>query len=158
MRRKVGERAKVLFDSIDLAILELLDYSFIGLSVSELVSKLKIKHKNLKPHIDKLRKLELISLWNLGEKIILWTELAEIKRIFDNNPEDFWETKEEIKKAEERLKKQRILREYLFSALKTENLDKKLEEEFQPDLRKIKKSDLKGIKPSDFMKDKEKKK
>lgn len=64
-KRKVGERAEILFDSIDLKILEELSNTYIagnGLQVFELVNRLKLEHKNLKPHIDKLLALDLIGI------------------------------------------------------------------------------------------------
>jgi hypothetical protein len=44
-KRNIGQRASVLFDSIDLEILEILDNSNQGKGVLELVTALKIKHR-----------------------------------------------------------------------------------------------------------------
>jgi len=60
-KRNVGERGKILFDEIDLGILFWLDKHERGLKVLELANILKIKHNNLKPHIDKLLFLRLIA-------------------------------------------------------------------------------------------------
>ena len=49
MKRKVGERANILFDDIDLKILETLNNSDDGLKVLTITNKLGMKHKNLKP-------------------------------------------------------------------------------------------------------------
>ena len=58
-KRNVGERGRVLFDSIDLQILELLNgEKYFG--VLELTKSLRIKHKNLKPHLEKLMKANLV--------------------------------------------------------------------------------------------------
>jgi len=64
-KRGVGNRAEIYFDSIDLEILEFLNtpnrktYEG-GYSVIDIIDKLKINNKSLKPHIDKLLMLGLI--------------------------------------------------------------------------------------------------
>jgi len=88
-KRNIGQRASVLFDSIDLEILERLDKYNQGMGVLELATALKIKHKNLKPHIDKLRKLELIFIYKhpTDNKVLLWTGMANMRENFGM---DFW--------------------------------------------------------------------
>jgi len=66
-KRGIGNRANIYFDSIDLEILELLNipnrktYEG-GYSVIDIIEKLKINNKSLKPHIDKLLTLGLIHI------------------------------------------------------------------------------------------------
>jgi hypothetical protein len=64
-KRGVGNRAEIYFDSIDLEILEFLNIHNLkthegGYSVIDIIDKLKINNKSLKPHIDKLLNLGLI--------------------------------------------------------------------------------------------------
>jgi hypothetical protein len=64
-KRGVGNRAEIYFDSIDLDILEFLNNPNRkthegGYSVIDIIDKLKINNKSLKPHIDKLLNLGLI--------------------------------------------------------------------------------------------------
>lgn len=88
-RRKVGERARVLFDFIDLMIIKTINSSKEGLSVLELVDKLGLRHKNLKPHMDKLITLKLIKTYKDREgKAILSTaskDLVLLKIAYDMN-------------------------------------------------------------------------
>lgn len=69
VKRKVGERAIILFDSIDLDILKILntawgeDRVYEGKGILELAKKLNLRHKNLKPHVTKLMALDLIFAW-----------------------------------------------------------------------------------------------
>lgn len=58
--RGVGERAKILIDSIDLEILEFLEGCEVVIGVLDLANRLDIKHKNLKPHLEKLIRIGLI--------------------------------------------------------------------------------------------------
>jgi len=66
MKKKAGERAKILFDDIDLKILNLLS-RYESLGVLELVDKIQINHNSLKPHFDKLLSLKLISSYKNKE-------------------------------------------------------------------------------------------
>jgi predicted transcriptional regulator len=59
LKRKTGERANILFDSIDLEILETIILNQ-TLGVLELCNKLRVNHFSLKPHIDRLLSLNLI--------------------------------------------------------------------------------------------------
>ena len=59
-KRKVGERAEILIDTIDLEILEYLNGAESG--ILELANYLNINHKNLKPHIEKLIRANLLSV------------------------------------------------------------------------------------------------
>lgn len=60
-KTKKGKRGIVLLDSIDLAILTKIYYSKRGIGILRLVKTLSIKHKNIKPHLDKLFNANLIS-------------------------------------------------------------------------------------------------
>lgn len=55
---KIGNRSKILLSFIDLKILNILNplnsNHIRNINVMNLSKKLKIKHKNLKPHLDKL--------------------------------------------------------------------------------------------------------
>lgn len=79
VKRKVGERARILFDDIDLKILKLLDKSQgnnIYYSIEDLADKLSLKHKNLKPHVDKLLMLKLIYIFkDLDGKNNIFSEI-----------------------------------------------------------------------------------
>lgn len=78
------KRARIYFDSIDLEILELLNNrkneqnNYEGsYQVLEVAEKLNLNHKNLKPHIDKLRKLDLIFVYSdSNNRILLSTPSA----------------------------------------------------------------------------------
>lgn len=61
VKRKVGERAEILFDSIDLEVLKKFNSFNNAVKVLELADSLKINHNSLKPHIDKLMTLGLIN-------------------------------------------------------------------------------------------------
>jgi hypothetical protein len=74
MVKEKRKRGVPYLDSVDLEILELLDSpnwnvkkDLGGWSVLDIVEKLEIQHNNLKPHIDKLLKLNLICLKDLSE-------------------------------------------------------------------------------------------
>lgn len=120
VRRSKGERAETYFDSIDLQILEKLDTaqnihnSPEGYSVLDLVSSLKIKHKNLKPHIDKLLKLGLIFAYRDDEnKLRLWTGKANMRYIFQDDLSIVCHNNEEIKKAKKQMENENALLQYL---------------------------------------------
>lgn len=107
VKRKVGERARILFDDIDLKILRLLNNNsehgynvFYG--IMELADKLFLKHKNLKPHIDKMIKLKLVSIVkDLDGKTIVLSEINDkykpIKRNFKTE-EDYIEALKEVER------------------------------------------------------------
>lgn len=58
----VGRKSKVLLDSIDLEILKILNEysSYNGLGILELTNKIKLTHQNLKKHLEKLIRIELV--------------------------------------------------------------------------------------------------
>ncbi len=61
----VGRKSKVLFDSIDLKILEILDNYYSkhqekGMGILELTKRIKLTHQNLKTHLEKLIKTGVI--------------------------------------------------------------------------------------------------
>jgi len=71
-KRKVGERAEILVDSIDLQILEVLENSEVGIGVLELAHRLNINHNSIKPHLEKLMRIKLIlSKQGFNRKIFL---------------------------------------------------------------------------------------
>lgn len=79
-KRNVGEKAKVLLDSLDLEILNLLNTSkykdsAIGYGVLDMVKMLNVTHKTIKPHIDKLKKSNLILL----------QDYANTQQMFENS-------------------------------------------------------------------------
>ncbi len=55
-----GRKSKVLFDSIDLKILETLSETYDGIGVLDLAKKMNLTHQNLKKHLEKLLKARLI--------------------------------------------------------------------------------------------------
>lgn len=64
-KRGVGERSQIYFDSIDLEIMEFLNEKNYkthegAYSIFDIIDKIKINSKSLKPHIDKLLTLGLI--------------------------------------------------------------------------------------------------
>lgn len=87
---RTGQRSDVLFDSADLDILETLrqhhkttEYEedgntryAVGMPVLELVENLKMTHKSLKPHINKLIALEFIIAYNANGQVYLTTNAA----------------------------------------------------------------------------------
>jgi len=95
MKRKVGERAEVLIDTIDLEILRILEYTSYG--VLELAEKLKIQHKNLKPHLEKLIKSELI----ITSKTTASTNKKDIGKISLFSPNLFPDDEKEYIKMQE---------------------------------------------------------
>jgi len=125
-----------LFDSIDLEILEMLDKSNQGMGVLELATALKIKHKNLKPHIDKLRKLELIFIYkHTDNKIYLWTGMANMRENFDM---DFWsvcDTQKEVDNLQKEIEEQEALLKYL-KKVKTFEYETEMQKGLELDLRK----------------------
>ena len=56
-----GRKSKVLMDSIDLEILDILDrYNQEDIGVLELAEKINLTHQNLKKHLEKLIRLDLV--------------------------------------------------------------------------------------------------
>jgi DNA-binding MarR family transcriptional regulator len=115
VKRKVGERARILFDDIDLKILNLLNKNLennpnVFYSVLELADKLYLKHKNLKPHIDKLLMLELVSIRKDSDgKTRILSEINTEHKIIEKN----YKTKEDYIKALKEEEKKRALLFYL---------------------------------------------
>lgn len=62
---KTGRKSKVLFDSIDLEILELLT-SNEPMGVLEVAKRINLTHQNLKTHLEKLLKLNLVTYLEIG--------------------------------------------------------------------------------------------
>ena len=106
-----GKRAEVLFDSIDLQILKILNSAQLGIGVLDLVQRLNLKHKNLKPHLDKLIALGLVIVWRdtQNQKIKICSEME----VFGDNNED-----EEL---QDKIKKHRALLEFLEKAEEENN-------------------------------------
>jgi len=69
VKRKVGERAEILVDTLDLEILSEIRKEELG--VLELANKLNIQHKNLKPHLVKLINVGLILISKTKNRKIL---------------------------------------------------------------------------------------
>lgn len=61
VKGKIGMRGRVLFDEIDLRIIQKLNHDN-GMGVLELAKWMGIMHNNMKPHIDKLISLGLVSI------------------------------------------------------------------------------------------------
>ena len=143
-KRNVGERAKTYFDSIDLQILEKLDTAQNinntpeGYGILELANALNIKHKNLKPHIDKLIKLKLIFAYKSNEgKLYLWTGRANMEHNFDN---DFSMITDNLKEQEEmskELEEEETLLKYL-RKVRNLNYEDSLKKSIETDFRKLK--------------------
>lgn len=143
-KRNVGERAETYFDSIDLQILEKLDTAQNinnqpnGFGILELANALNIKHKNLKPHIDKLIKLELIFAYKSNEdKLYLWTGRANMEYNFDY---DFSMITDNLKKQEEmrkELEEEETLLKYLKKVRGLSYKDS-LKKSIETDFRKLK--------------------
>lgn len=136
-KRNIGQRASVLFDSIDLEILERLDKSNQGMGVLELATALKIKHKNLKPHIDKLRKLKLIFIYKhpTDNKVLLWTGMANMRENFGM---DFWmvcDTQKEVDNLKKEIQEQEALLKYL-NKVKAFEYETEMQKGLELDLRK----------------------
>lgn len=142
-KRNVGERAEILFDSIDLQILEkLLTAQNVnnqpeGYGILELANALDIKHKNLKPHIDKLKNLNLIFAYKNNDKLYLWTGIANMKYIFEN---DYSLITDDIEKQEEMRKEteqEQNLIEYL-RKVRSLNYKNNMTKAIEMDFRKLK--------------------
>jgi DNA-binding MarR family transcriptional regulator len=139
VKRNVGERARILFDDIDLKILRLLNNNSehgynVFYSVMDLADKLFLKHKNLKPHLDKLLMLELVSVSKgLDGKTIVLSEINTKRKIIEQD----YKTKEDYIKALKEEEKKKALLFYLEKTnlfLATDNAMKNTEF----DIRKMK--------------------
>jgi len=75
MKRKTGHKAIVLFDNIDYLILAILQEK--SVNIMELCKEVKMRHNNLKLHIDRLIILGLISY--IDGKLYLEDNLTSIK-------------------------------------------------------------------------------
>ena len=134
-KRGIGERANSLFDSIDLQILRLLEQTkdyVKPLGILEIAERLNITHKNLKPHIDKLISLDLISTIKVNDKFEIRSTLHSYEIMLDIE-EDSNELKE-IEKRYEDYKK-------ILSILSKANgyfFDIEAKKSFGLDLRKLK--------------------
>jgi len=138
-KRNVGQRAIVLLDSIDLEILEEIKKSYgvksyNGLGILELANALNIKHNNLKPHLDKLRYLNLIfAQKNYEGKVILGMGMENIKDLSQfefNDLEDYEGALAEAERQRGFLKYLEKSRNYLY--------DNEIEKQIEFDLRKKK--------------------
>jgi len=86
MVKEKRKRGVPYLDSVDLEILEFLDtpnYSANknGWGVLDVVKKLEIQHNNLKPHIDKLLKLNLICVVDLSSYKTKGKKVIENKKV-----------------------------------------------------------------------------
>ena len=84
-KRKVGIRSKILFDEIDLRIIQLLNNpkNNDGLGVLEIAKWFGVMHNNLKPHLDKLLSLGLILFSpNKEGKSVLFSRKGKEQEIF----------------------------------------------------------------------------
>lgn len=115
--KKIEKRKRGIpyLDSIDLEILEFLDEPNYkenknGWGVLDIVDKLEIKHNNLKPHIDKLLKLNLIVMIDMSNYISKGKNVMQEKKVglstikanndyWKDNVADFEKDKEEIKEV-----------------------------------------------------------
>jgi len=143
-KRNVGERAETYFDSIDLQILEKLNTAQNvngnpeGFGILELANALNIKHKNLKPHIDKLRKLDLIFAYkNSDNKLYLWTGKANVFYHLENDLSLITENPEEEQKLQRELNKKEALLEYL-KKVRELSIAEEVQKAIETDFRKIK--------------------
>jgi len=146
MVKEKRKRGVPYLDSVDLEILEFLDtpnYSANknGWAVLDVVKKLDIQHNNLKPHIDKLLKLNLICVVDLssykqrGKKLIENKKvgLSSVRARNDNwfeNYADFEGEKEYIEEAKKEneyfkvvLKCLRDIRSYFYNKENEEYLE-----------------------------------
>lgn len=136
-KRKNGERAKILFDSIDLEVLKKLNTSSDGIGVLDLAKQLKLSHISLKPHIDKLIHLELIKSWKDQNKNVLVSFVGIFKEMLkDSGDKEFLEE----------FKNQESLVLFLERAMKF-SLRKENQEDTNIDLRNLKQIDKFKFKP-----------
>lgn len=138
--RKPGERARILFDDLDLRILDFLNqptqnYEVKKFGVLDLVEGLHVKHISLKPHLDKLYALKLIGLdldkkKNGKEKVYFTTMLQTYYNIYhgdddavSNDPEERKKIMTEIKRQEALIKYMRTALEFCFEDEKKKNME-----------------------------------
>lgn len=146
VKRNVGERARILFDDIDLKILRLLNHNSEHMpslfsSVMELADTLSLKHKNLKPHIDKLLRLKLVSIFkDLDGKTLVISEINNKKP----KERDF-KTKEEYIEALKEAEKKSGLLSYLEQSNEF-SCNKKTANREDFDIRKMKRKTIVGSK------------
>ena len=86
MVKEKRKRGVPYLDSVDLEILEFLDTPNYhtnknGWAVLDVVKKLDIQHNNLKPHIDKLLKLNLICVVDLSSYKVKVKKVIENKKV-----------------------------------------------------------------------------
>lgn len=158
-KRKIGQRAEVLLDTIDLEILNILGKhnpktrgkynEYNGMQVLQLAEAVKIQHNSLKPHLDKLRYLGLInSRKNSEGKVILGLSLEFFKEIEEGD----FASQKEYKKILLEVENQEALIIYM-NKIKEFLENKEMEKEIEFDLRKKKdiplkaKNGLKATKP-----------
>lgn len=133
-KRKIGERAIILFDSIDIEILDQLNSSKDGISVLQLADRLSLRHNSLKPHLDKLRQIGVIFAYRNQEgKILLYTGMENVNQL---DRGDF-DTDKEYEEVVQEAQKQRDLLNYL---RKVRNLsyEKEISKAIDMDFRKVK--------------------
>lgn len=142
IKRNTGERAETYFDSIDLQILEKLNYpkninnSPEGLSVLELAETLKIKHKNLKPHIDKLLRLNLIFAYKDDKnKLRLMTGSANVEYTFGGDVSVITDNLKEQEEIRNSLREEETILKYLKKVRELKR-EEDLKKEIEIDLRK----------------------
>lgn len=136
---KVRGKGEVYFDSVDLEILEfLIDRAQNGAGVLEIADKLNISHKSLKPHIDKLRFLDLIVIVettavfgktnnNVGEiKLCVPTAWYDDPSDWREGYEE--EIKKQLRRFEEVIKSLRKIKNY--------EEEKEISKKLEMDLRK----------------------
>ncbi len=144
MKRGIGERARVLFDEIDLKILELLNHPSPDYKnnrdkrygILEIAGKLDLKHKNLKPHIDKLLRLELIFPYENEGKLYITTGLQNFKDMGEDVTE-MAHTKSEQEQILKQLSEEKILLNYL-KKVSEQFRGEELKKRVAIDFRKIK--------------------
>jgi hypothetical protein len=111
VKEKTRSRGVVYLDSIDLEILEFLDKpnnneSVNGWGVLEIVKELNISHVSLKPHIDKLLRLDLITTITIGTEksrtlLIIKPEYNSfMAEMGDVNKKEYSEMKQEKERFE----------------------------------------------------------
>lgn len=134
MTGRKGERAKILFDSIDLEILKILTRE--ELSVLELGEKLELNHKNLKPHLDKLLSLNFIFPYKtIHGKIRL---ISVIKNVEDD-PDYQFDSDDFSQDLVKKIENLKIFIE-IMENIEAYNLKKQMSRDLELDLRKMKRN------------------
>lgn len=136
--RKAGERAKILFDNIDLKIIKMLngaDYGK-GFGVLELADKLGLNHKNLKPHLDKLLHLGLIFIFkDENGEAKLYTYIRNMETLTGQE----FDSETDYHTAVRKVNDHKVLVEYLEKVDSLEH-NKEMKEILEMDLRKMKRN------------------